>query len=194
MALLLEAAAAWAKLLDTSYQFTYGKKRTLFEIALSFSADQFYHLSGFQYINDIDFQIPIRKETFFCKLLSSEIDVTSVEASAVWPDIEGRMKALVRLEDILDSDFSLFRFNPKVLRFHSDIPANFLIKNDATGDVVFLFVDGPLHESFCRSIFTQSNCNYAENQSRLSLLKKVKVNSAEMTVFFDKLKAAPAKI
>ena len=186
MALLFEAASAWNNLLNVSYQITYGKKGKLYHISLSFEPDQFLHLSGIHYIDDVDFQRPYNKRNFVSLLLSKEIDAAKIEQSANWVDIKGRLEALVRLEKILDTDFSLYLFRGDNLPFYSDVKANFLIRNLQTGDVVFLFVDGPLDKSFCRSVFSMTDRDYSMGQKKVGLLKKVKYNNGAAETLYEK--------
>lgn len=192
MALLYDAAVAWDKLLNTSYQFTYGLKKCLHEIHLSFQSDQFAHLSGIHHATDIDLKIPYNKTNFLSLILSGALDETAIEKSCHWKDIKGRLESLIRLEEILDSDFTLYLFKKEQLPFYSDIEAKFMLKNNLTGDIVFLFVDGPLSDSFCRSIFSMQNRDYTLGQRKLGVLKKVKFNHDNTEVLFDKI--APSSI
>ena len=50
------AASAWTELTEYRYSFTYGYRKQLYTICLSFSAQDFPHLAGFQYLKDI--QLP----------------------------------------------------------------------------------------------------------------------------------------
>ena len=54
MDLLYEAASAWQELTAFTYRITYGKRGVLHTITLKFEVSEFYHLAGFQYMNDID--------------------------------------------------------------------------------------------------------------------------------------------
>ena len=187
MALLYDAAVAWDKLLTVSYQFTYVKKRRLHDISLSFQADQFSHLSGAHYVRDVDLKNPYSKGEFLSMVLSGEIDAAAVEKSADWEDIKGRLEGIVRLESILNGEFSLYLFRREILPFYSSITANYLIKNLQTGESVFLFVDGPLNASFCKSIFTMTDRDYSKGQTKVSLLKKCKYTNGVETILFNKL-------
>lgn len=192
MALLYDAAAAWDKLLNTSYQFTYGKSGNLHEISLSFQADQFAHLCGIHYIHDIDLKIPYGKADLPALVLSGGIDAAAVEKSSSWEKIKGRMESIIRLEAILDAEFTIYLFQKNRLPFHSDIEANFLLKNQRTGDVVFLFVSGPLSGSFCCSVFPMNNRDYSCGQRKLSLLRKIKYHDGEAEMLFDRLSPPPS--
>ena len=54
--LLYDAAAAWKELTQYYYIFTYGYKKQLYTINLSFPPEKFPHLAGFQYLN-IPYQV-----------------------------------------------------------------------------------------------------------------------------------------
>lgn len=187
MGLLMDAALAWEKLCGVSYQFTYGMNRKLHNIALSFQEDQFAHLSGIHYITDVDLSLPYKKSNFLAMVLDGRLKEEQVEHSRHWIDIATRLKAVIRLEQILDGDFTLYLFRPQVLPFHSNINATFLIKDEMTGDVVFLFISGGLDTAFCRSIFMKTDRDYSINQKRLAQLRKIKIVSGETVTIFDRI-------
>ena len=174
MALLYDAALAWSNLLNTSYHFTYGKQGKLYEISLSFGAEHFSHMSGIHYINDIDFGISLKKPSFLFDVLSHKINPEIVEKSSSWADIKGRLEAIVRLEEILDSDFEIYQFNPRYLPFYSKLDARYMIRNVHTGDVVFLFVGEQVGGFYCKSIFAMTDRDYSAGQRKLKLLQKLK--------------------
>ena len=60
--ILYQAASAWQKLTDYRYIFTYGYKKNLYTINLTFSMEDFPHLAGFQYLKDLIFQDIIRRK------------------------------------------------------------------------------------------------------------------------------------
>jgi len=55
MDLLKKAAKAWRDLYKIKYSITYGRKRKLYDIDISFGESDFFHLAGFQYLKDIGF-------------------------------------------------------------------------------------------------------------------------------------------
>ena len=187
MAELYDAATAWQTLLCTEYEITYGKKRVLHTLHLSFHPDQFSHLSGIHHVDDIDLKIPFNKEKFFNKVLNHEFDNINLQNSIYWGDISGRLDAITKLQSILDSDFVLYLFQRNILPFYSDIDANYLIKNPATNDVVFLFLDGSSQSLFCRSVFTKSDRAYSCNQKSVVVLKKVKIKNNQAEIIFNKI-------
>ena len=191
MSLLKDAAVAWTELLPLSFQITYGKSKKLHTINLSFQEEHFFHLCGMQYINDIDFQIPISSPDFLSSVMCESFDPVIIEKSTNWDIVKGRLEGIVSLKQILESDFSLYFFDPYRLGFYTKISATYLIKDQHTGDVVFLFVDGSLDASYCRSVFKKTANDFTTNQTKLKVLRKIRVENDTETVIFDKIKSLP---
>ncbi len=53
MDLLQQSAKAWKEIIEYCYLFTYGYKKQLYPIKLTFSLEDYPHLAGFQYMKDI---------------------------------------------------------------------------------------------------------------------------------------------
>ena len=53
MDLLQQSAQAWKEITEYRYLFTYGYKKQLYPITLTFSLEDYPHLAGFQYMKDI---------------------------------------------------------------------------------------------------------------------------------------------
>ena len=53
MDLLQQSAQAWKEITEYRYLFTYGYKKQLHPINLTFSLEDYPHLAGFQYMKDI---------------------------------------------------------------------------------------------------------------------------------------------
>ena len=53
MDLLREAALSWKEITEYRYVFTYGYKKKLYPLTLTFSLSDFPHLAGFQYTKDV---------------------------------------------------------------------------------------------------------------------------------------------
>ena len=53
MGLLQQSAQAWKEITKYRYLFTYGYKKQLYPINLTFSLEDYPHLAGFQYMKDI---------------------------------------------------------------------------------------------------------------------------------------------
>jgi hypothetical protein len=53
MNILQQSAYAWGNLSEYQYLLTYGYKKQLYTINLTFSPEDYPHLAGFQYMKDI---------------------------------------------------------------------------------------------------------------------------------------------
>lgn len=53
MDLLQQSAQAWKEITEYRYLFTYGYKKQLYPINLTFSLEDYPHLAGFQYMKDL---------------------------------------------------------------------------------------------------------------------------------------------
>ena len=82
------------------------------------------------------------------------------------------------LESIIDSCDTIFKYNRK-LNAYSVIKADYIMKNNAEGRNIFLFLTGNVEEGryFCRSFFTQDKMDYTKNQASWTLLYKKKEES-----------------
>jgi len=63
-----------------------------------------------------------------------------IEKSQEWIRIDDRLCAIMKIDEILDSNFSIYRFSPKKLSFHSTIAASYLIYSETYREGVFLFL------------------------------------------------------
>ncbi len=154
---------------------------------LCFRPVDFDHLSGIHYANDVDFKLhpnEYRRGKLTDAVISRKIDSTLIEKSINWERISKRLQDIIYLEKILDSDFRIYRFNPTKLNFYSDIKANFLIYSELYRMGVFLFIDRDISIDYCKSIFTRDERDYTLNQTKWTMLKKVKYIGGVEEVLF----------
>ena len=187
MGLFLDAANAWNNLLNTKYYFLLTKKgKQAFEIELSFLPGYFPHLCGMHYAKDVDFgrnSDEYYGEKLIPALLNNLIDGSLIEKSQNYKSkIEGRLKAIKAIENTLDNDFNIAKFNPKLLPVFSKITADYVIKNVATGEEFFVFLDDCPSGAYCKSAFEFKSVDYLMNQPRLTVLKKVKTVNGQITL------------
>ncbi len=75
---------------------------------------------------------------------------------------------------------------------YSVIKADYIMKNNAEGRNIFLFLTGNGEEGryFCRSFFPQDKMDYTKNQASWTLLykKKVTLSTGEEEILYDRLK------
>ena len=187
MSLFLDAAKRWESLLNISYTFIIGHKKNTETIRLFFRRIDFDHLSGIHKANDIDFKLSrkvYRGEKLINALLSGKLDDKLIEKSIYWNQISDRLIDINRLERILDSDFRIYQFNPRKLNFHSDIRANYLIFSEQYQTGIFLFIDKDQDTDYCKSIFSKDDRDYTINQTKWTVLKKIKRHEDTEEVLF----------
>ena len=172
MDLLYEAASAWQELTAFTYRITYGKRGVLHTITLKFEVSEFYHLAGFQYMNDIVLPFRFSHAKAVDAALTGRITQEHIAKSENWEAIKERLTAITKLRQALDTSFSVYKFNPEVLPFYTKIKAENLILARCE-DVVFLFTDQSKDGiAFSKSIFLKrEGRDFSRNQKPLSILK-----------------------
>ena len=191
--LLYKATSEWDSISQYRYSFVYGYKKKLYTIILTFAPEEFYHLAGFQYLDDLS--IPhYNARKMISRILAGEIKQSDIEKGINYEAfVKPRLQALLTLQSILDSDFTLFSFRPDMYSsFRTNISADYLISSMINGvSYVFLFGGSPraiIRECICRSIFTKGERDYEENQRPYTVLKKTKTDltSNQETILFMK--------
>lgn len=178
--LLYKAACVWNELLQYKYTFIYGFKMKLYTINLTFSPEDFPHLTGFHYLKDLSLPRFTPGKTVF-RVLDGTITQEQVEKGLQYEKmVKPRLLAIVALKDILDNEFSLYSFMPRFYSFVTSIKANYLIVSQlADTSFVFLIMDSEqsnVANCICCSIFLKGDRNYEQNQRPYTLLKKIKTN------------------
>ena len=88
--------------------------------------------------------------------------------------IQKRLQVLVNLQDTLENGFSFFLFSKAKVPRYSKIDAEYLIRNNHSGEMFFVFLDKESGRYFCKSAFG-SEMDYSRNQTPLTLLYKCRV-------------------
>ena len=107
MNLLQQSAMVWKNITEYRYLFTYGYKKQLYPINLTFSLEDYPHLAGFQYMKDIS--LPNYSSAKIAdKILEGKISFEKVQEAAKYEEmIKPRLEALVHLKESLDHEFNL---------------------------------------------------------------------------------------
>lgn len=173
-----------------------GKRRKTAAIQLSFSPEQFHHLSGLHKLIDLRLARENR-ETVFYRILSGEITLADVKKSRYYGDIASRIDPLTQLESLLDNNDIIFKYNENQ-NTRSWIEAEFLLISPYRGNKTYLFLDQDDTPSnpdayFCRSFFPFEGTAYEQQQPRYTLLYKEKIDlsTGASTVQYNRLKPAP---
>lgn len=190
MDLLQRCAAAFERLTSYQYRFTLGRRGKLKEIVLGFNQTDFHHLVGIHKLKDIRIARDNRQKVFR-DILAGKITYKTIEKSVFISESLLRLEAFQYIEDLLDGDQLVFRFNKKVLPY-SMLDGDFLLKmgDDIALNISFLFIDKEdCGVYFCRSFFPMDKRDYTKEQMQYTLLKKEKINlqTGEITVRYDRL-------
>lgn len=192
--ILYQAAVVWKGLSDYRYAFTYGYKKKLYTINLTFSMEDFPHLAGFQYLKDLNLPRYNQKKTVD-RILDQKLKYEQVIKGSQYEEmVKPRLEALIRLETILNNDFRLFSYMPQLYPFTTMIQADYLISShqDLTS-FVFILQATPEGDAkcdyLCCSAFIKEERDYETNQRSRALLKKERLHipTGESVVLLDKL-------
>lgn len=187
MSLFLDAAIKWNSLQNTEYRILLGHKNSAVELKVIFRAEDFDHLSGMHYAADVDFGLhrnQYRGSKLVPALLTGKLDGTLIEKSQSWGKISERLLAVLCLDLILESEFSIYKFERFKLPFHSEIKAAYCIFSEKYQSGVFLFLDRDNKYYYCKSIFEKDWNDYRTNQVKWTVLKKEKVTEAGTEIIF----------
>ena len=162
MDLLQQSAQAWKEITEYRYLFTYGYKKQLYPINLTFSLEDYPHLAGFQYMKDIS--LPNYSSAKIAdRILEGKILFEKVQKAAQYEEmIKPRLEALVHLKESLDNKFNLYSYMPRMYPFITGIKADYLISSHFSVDN-FIFIikanaQGELKCDFlCCSIFEKGD-------------------------------------
>ena len=186
-----KCAMAFEALLNYEYHFIIGRKGQLKEFYLTFDKSDFHHLIGLHKLRDITQIQQGMREKIFYKILRGEISEELIKKSSYYDQMESRIVPLTSLEEMLDGNNLIFRYNEKIQKF-SLIKAEYLLEGNADNIPVFLFLgkrDKDEKEQMCRSFFRIGDKDYTVGQPRYTLLRKEKKNilTGEVVVQYDRL-------
>lgn len=191
MADILQAAKSFKNLLDVEYQILLGKKNKQLNLSIDFERLHFYHLAGLHYLKDLADTLKGDRGIVFEKILDGKITQADLESSIHYPEIKDRIEYLVYLESLMDSNETIFKYNPALEAF-SVIQADFLLKNQVQARNIFIFLsrDKSNGKYFCRSFFPQTDKDYSLGQTNWTLLykKKLRKSAKTETMLYDRMK------
>lgn len=176
---LLKSLSAYKKLLDVSYHFVIGRKNRSVDIRLYFTKNNFFHLSGLQYLDDLP-ELNNDREKIFNRIECDEDFQDHILMSRNYLKIKERINFVSLLESFLDSNKTVFKFNNRTNTF-SLIEVDYILKNsdEIKNMYVFISKDNKRPDTyFCRSAFTRdrSQKDYAEQHISYTLLYKEKTD------------------
>lgn len=196
MGLLFDAATAWNALQDTTYELLLGRGKNSTLLTITFCADEFWHLVGMQYVDDVDFRLnraELRGSKFLSKVLTKKVNDELITKTAEWDKIQGRLECLIAIESIFDSDFLIFNFNYENVPHGTMIAAKYVIKDQQSGATYFVFLDTDKQRWFCKSALRLRTADFSENQSRMTVLKKIKKKGGVIKIDYTHPHYDPSK-
>ena len=194
MNLLQQSAMAWKEMTEYSYLFTYGYKKKLFTINLTFSLEDYPHLAGFQYMKDLS--LPnYTSAKLINRILEGKISFKNIQKAAQYETlIKPRLKALIHLKESLDNPFVLLSYMPKMYPFYTNMKADYLISSHINFTSYIFIIQSNKLSSFkcdylCCSLFEKGERDYNTNQKTLTILKKERIHipTNTSTILFNKL-------
>lgn len=139
MELLLQCAENYEKLLNIAYRFIIARKGVKREFTLTFQKSDFHHIAGLHKLADARQVLRNTRESIFDKILNGDITQKLIEKSDFYSQMSARLEHLFRLEEILDSEHLIFKYNENV-RVYSRIKSDFLIEGRLESSIVYLFL------------------------------------------------------
>ena len=134
---------------------------------------------GVQYLTD---RPELRRDRgkIFDEIQNGIIKRENIESSDFYHKTQDRVHFLPLLEEILDSNDTVFKYNKKA-NVYSMIEADYLMKN---------YMEGKNDSYFCRSFFPEEKMDYTKNQASWTLLYKKKRNLIDGSehILYDRLK------
>lgn len=186
---LLECTRAFEKLLDTQYRIIIGRKGKTVEIIIGFSRLDFHHLMGLGKLKDLRIAKQNR-ETVFNEILRGIITHEGITESRYLGLIQNRFEPLMSMEQLLDDNRLVFRYNTKLNQF-SLIEADYLLSTPHEGKDIYIFIakNEDSGTYYCRSFFPKERTDYTKGQAIYTMLYKEKIclSTGEKQIQYDRL-------
>lgn len=186
---IYECVDSFVSLLDTEYRLILGRKGEAVSLNVTFDKKDCFHLMGLQYLTDRP-ELNRDRGKIFDDIKARILTKEQIESSDLYRQIAERVDMLPFLEDMFDSNDTIFRYNEKK-NFFSMIRADYLMKNRLIDKNVFIFLSKDKNDTyFCRSFFPETKRDYTKNQASWTLLykEKIKRSTGQSVVLYDRLK------
>ena len=187
---LQRCALGFQKLIDTQYEIIIGRKGQTSKIILNFSETEFVHLAGLHKLVDNEFFRTASRKKVLDYALDGKISYNSLIKSENFDFVKERIEYFEFLENILDSNKIIFKYNSKKQAF-SLIQADYLLQSAHGSRDIYIFLDKleNADSHFCRSFFPKGDKDYTIGQPKYTLLYKRKINkiTGESIIQYNKL-------
>lgn len=149
---VLDCINAFIPLLSTEYELVLGRKGVSVTLRISFDKKDCFHLMGLQYLVDRP-ELSRDRGRVFDEIADGTITIEKIESSDFYNKIEQRVHFLPLLEQMIDSNDTVFKYNKKA-NMYSMIEADYLMENNMESRKLFLFLSNDEGDNyFCRSFF-----------------------------------------
>ena len=133
------------------------------------------YLMGLQYLRDRP-ELNRDRGKVFDEIANGTIKLEQIQTSDFYRKIEKRIHFLPLLENMMDDNRTIFKYNQKA-NLYSVIEADYLMENSMESQNLFLFLSQSEGEKFfCRSFFPEERMDYTKNQASWTLLYKKKID------------------
>ena len=150
-----DCVSAFLPLLNTEYEIVLGRKNVAVTIKLAFNKKDCFHLMRLQYLTDRP-KLNRDRGKVFDDIVAGIITTEQIESSDFYQKIAERINFLPLLEQLLDSNDTVFKYNKKA-NIYSMIDADYLMKNNMEGKNLYLFLCHSKDNTyFCRSFFPEA--------------------------------------
>lgn len=149
----------------------------------------FHHLMGLGKLKDLRIAKQNRGSVFD-EIIIGSTTYETLAKSRYLPQIENRFEPLALIEQLLDDNRLVFRYNAKLNQF-SLIEADYLLSTPLENSDIYIFIaeHKDTGKYFCRSFFPKEKKDYTEGQPRYTMLYKEKKNltTGETVIQYDRL-------
>lgn len=171
---LYACAKAFEHLLDFQYHIIIGRKGKSVELNILFDSTEFHHLIGLHKLHDLRIARENRDKVFQ-QILTGNISMNDLKKSQYFPNIQKRIEPFIQIENFLDSNKLIFRYNQKLQTF-SLIEAEYLLSTPYENTDIYIFLDRQKEPGhfFCRSFFKKKKRIIQKDKPFIHFSKKRK--------------------
>lgn len=161
---LPKCAKAFEKLLEIQYRIIIGRKGKTVELVIGFSKLDFHHLMELGKLKDLRIAKQHRGSVFD-EIVNGNTTYETLTKNRYLTQIENRFEPLALIEQLLDDNRLVFRYNAKLNQF-SLIEADYLLSTPFENSDIYIFIAEykDSEKYFCRSFFPKEKKDYAAGQ------------------------------
>ncbi len=132
---VIDCINAFIPLLSTEYELVLGRKGVAVTLRILFDKKDCFHLMGLQYLVDRP-ELSRDRSKVFDEIVDGTIAIEKIESSDFYKKIEQRIHFLPLLEQMIDSNDTVFKYNKKA-NMYSMIEADYLWKIKWKAEIYF---------------------------------------------------------